>query len=88
MTFQGLKANLLKISLNGQADASKLKQLLKPYCDLNTNHKKCKVKVEYENTNGRVELILGSQWEVSLHEDLIMGLTESFHDDNVKILYN
>jgi DNA polymerase-3 subunit alpha len=88
MTFQSLKANLLKISLNGQADTSKLKQLLKPYCDLNTNHKKCKVKVEYENKKGRVELILGSEWEVSLHEDLIMGLTESFHDDNVKILYN
>jgi DNA polymerase-3 subunit alpha len=88
MTFQSLKANLLKISLNGQADASKLKQLLKPYCDLNTSHKKCKVKVEYENKKGRVELILGSEWEVSLHEDLIIGLTESFHDDNVKILYN
>jgi len=88
ITFQSLKANLLKISLNGQADASKLKQLLKPYCDLNTTHKKCKVKIEYQNTQGRVELILGSEWEVSLHEDLIMGLTESFNDDNVKILYN
>ena len=88
MSFQSLKANLLKISLNGQADASKLKQLLKPYCDLDTTHKKCKVKIEYQNTQGRVELILGSEWEVSLHEDLIMGLTESFNDDNIKILYN
>ncbi len=88
MSFQSLKANLLKISLNGQADASKLKQLLKPYCDLDTTHKKCKVKIEYQNTQGRVELILGSEWEVSLHEDLIIGLTESFNDDNVKILYN
>jgi len=88
ITFQSLKANLLKISLNGQADASKLKQLLKPYCDSDTTHKKCKVKIEYQNTQGRVELILGSEWEVSLHEDLIIGLTESFDDDNVKILYN
>ena len=36
MTFQSLKANLLKISLNGQADASKLKELLKPFCDLDS----------------------------------------------------
>ena len=88
MTFQSLKANLLKISLNGQADASKLKELLKPFCDLDSNSKKCKVKIDYQNNEGRVELILGSEWEVSLHEDLIMRLTESFNDDNVKILYN
>jgi DNA polymerase-3 subunit alpha len=88
MTFQSLKANLLKISLNSQVDALKLKELLKPYCDLDTTYKKCKVKIEYQNKQGRVELILGSEWEVSLHEDLIIGLTESFHDDNVKILYN
>ena len=37
MTFQSLKANLLRISLNGQADASKLKELLKPFCDLDSN---------------------------------------------------
>ncbi len=88
MSFQSLKANLLKISLNGQTDAFKLKELLKPYCDLDTTYKKCKVKIEYQNTQGQVELILGSEWEVSLHEDLIIGLTESFHDENVKILYN
>ena len=88
MMFQSLNANLLKISLNGQADAFKLKELLKPYCDLDTTYKKCKVKIEYQNTQGRVDLILGSDWEVSLHEDLIKGLSESFHDDNVKILYN
>ena len=54
MTFQSLKANLLKISLNGQADASMLKKLLKPYCDLDTTHKKCKVKIEYQ----KYELLL------------------------------
>ncbi len=88
ITFQSLKANLLKISLNHQSDAFKLKELLKPYCDLETVHKKCKVKIDYQNSHGHVELILGSEWEVSLHEDLIIGLTESFNDDNVKILYN
>ena len=88
MTFQSLKASLLKISLNGKADAFKLKELLKPFCELDTPHKKCKVKIDYQNNEGRVELILGSEWEVSLHEDLIIGLSESFNDDNVKILYN
>ena len=88
MTFQSLKASLLKISLNDQADGFKLKELLKPFCELDTTHKKCKVKIDYKNNEGRVELILGSDWDVSLHEDLIIGLSESFNDDNVKILYN
>jgi len=90
MSIQSSKAALLTITMNGQADAEKLKVLLRPYSTENfdTSLKKCKVKVEYQNSQGKVELLLGSEWDVSLHEDLIAGLSKSFHDENVKILYN
>ena len=90
MSIQSFKAALLTIKMNGQADAEKLKALLRPYSTENfdTSLKKCKVKVEYQNSQGKVELLLGSEWDVSLHEDLIIGLSKSFHDENVKILYN
>ena len=90
MSIQSSKAALLTICMNGQADAAKLKELLTPYSSGNydSQFKKCKVKVEYQNNQGRVELLLGPEWDVSLHEDLIAGLSKSFHDENVKILYN
>ena len=90
MSIQSSKAALLTITMNGKADAEKLKALLRPYSTENfdTSLKKCKVKVEYQNSQGKVELLLGSEWDVSLHEDLIAGLSKSFHDENVKILYN
>jgi DNA polymerase-3 subunit alpha len=90
MSIQSSKAALLTITMNGQADAEKLKALLKPYSieNFDTSLKKCKVKVEYQNSQGKVELLLGSEWDVSLHEDLIAGLSKSFHDENVKIIYN
>ena len=90
MSIQSSKAALLTISMNGQADAKKLKVLLRPYSreNFHTSLKRCKVKVEYQNSNGKVELLLGPEWDVSLHEDLISGLSKSFHDENVKILYN
>ena len=90
LTIQSSKAQLLKISLNNNHSAEDLKGLLKPYCNGSFGHeiKKCRVKVEYQNQHGKVELLLGPDWEVALHEDLISGLVESFQDDNVKILYN
>ena len=90
LTIQSSKAQLLKISLNNNHSAEDLKGLLKPYCNGSFGYeiKKCRVKVEYQNQHGKVELLLGPDWEVALHEDLISGLVESFQDDNVKILYN
>jgi DNA polymerase-3 subunit alpha len=90
LSIQSTKAQLLKITLNKQANADVLKNLLKPFCNgaFSSDIKKCRVKVEYQNHQGKVELMLGPEWSVALHEDLIFGLVASFEDDNVKILYN
>ena len=73
----------------GQADAVKLKALLKPYCKSASDEQRgCAVKVEYHNQTSKVELMLGNDWRVDLHEELIAGLTQWLSRDNVKILYN
>ncbi|HEU4708608.1 MAG TPA: DNA polymerase III subunit alpha [Methylophilaceae bacterium] len=83
-------ASLLKISCNGQADAGKLRELLAPYCrGKNTDERRgCAVKVEYHNALGRAELVLGDEWRVELHDELLNGLRRWLSDENVKILYN
>ncbi|HEY9277061.1 MAG TPA: DNA polymerase III subunit alpha, partial [Methylotenera sp.] len=88
-TLRNSKASFLKISCNGQADAMKLKTLLKPYCVSTSDEQRgCAVKVEYHNTTSKVELMLGSEWRVDLHDELIEGLTQWLSQSNVKILYN
>ena len=79
----------LKISCNGQSDANKLREMLKPYCG-HPQHdlKRCRVKIDYHNDLGHVELLLGREWQVDLHDELIDGLTQWLSEENVKILYN
>lgn len=88
-TLRNSKASFLKISCNGQADAVKLKELLKPYCKNTADEQRgCAVKIEYYNKTSKVELMLGNDWRVDLHEELIAGLTAWLSRENVKILYN
>jgi DNA polymerase III subunit alpha len=87
--FESMPGSFLKISCNGQADAIKLKSLLKPYCKSASDELRgCAVKIEYHNKTSKVELMLGNDWRVNLHEELIAGLTEWLSQSNVKILYN
>ncbi|NOS95911.1 MAG: DNA polymerase III subunit alpha, partial [Methylotenera sp.] len=49
-SLRNSRASFLKISCNGQADAIKLKSLLKPYCiSASQEQRGCAVKVEYHN---------------------------------------
>ena len=89
-TIQNLKAMMLIINIRNNIQSVDIKNILKPYTDLNINQnvKKCKVKIEYENDQGKAEILLGRDWEVMLHEDLITHLYQTFDNENVKILYN
>jgi DNA polymerase-3 subunit alpha len=87
-------ANMLKISCNGQSDAVKLREILAPYCRASSGQgfgeggRGCAVKVEYHNNQAKVEVMLGEQWRVELHDELLIGLKAWLSDENVKILYN
>ena len=83
------RASFLKLSCNGQADAVKLKALLEPYrVSASDEQRGCAVKIEYRNKTSKVELMLGNDWRVDLHDDLISGLMQWLNKENVKILYN
>ncbi len=81
-------ASLLKIACNGQSDAAKLSMILQPYRLSVSEVKRCPVKVEYHNAHGHVSLMLGDDWRVALHDDLIAQLECWLSKDNVKIIYN
>lgn len=88
-SLRNSRASFLKISCNGQSDAMKLKTLLKPYCvGSNEEQRGCAVKVEYHNQTSKVELMLGNEWRVDLHDELIAALTQWLSKENIKILYN
>jgi DNA polymerase III subunit alpha len=81
-------ASMLKISCNGQSDASKLTTILGPYRAKNGDKKLCPVKIEYHNAQGQASLMLGDNWRVELQDDLIYHLQAWLSKENVKILYN
>lgn len=81
-------AQLLSISCNGQSDATRLLNLLKPYCYADTQIKRCPVRIDYHNRAAQTSLMLGDQWQVMLHQDLIVNLEAWLSKENVKILYN
>jgi len=87
--LRNTRASFLKIMCNGQSDAVKLKTLLKPYCvSASDEVRGCPIKIEYHNQTSKVELMLGNDWRVDLHDELIASLSEWLSKNNVKILYN
>ena len=81
-------ASMLKISCNGQSDASKLTAILNPYRIKSSDKKLCPIKIEYHNAQGQASLMLGDNWRVDLQDDLIQHLQSWLSKENVKILYN
>jgi DNA polymerase III subunit alpha len=81
-------ANMLKISCNGLSDAKKLSEILNPYRNNSSDKKRCPVKIEYHNQSAQASLMLGEDWYVELHDDLLRQLTTWLSKENIKILYN
>ncbi|HAF00158.1 MAG TPA: DNA polymerase III subunit alpha [Methylophilaceae bacterium] len=88
VTARSTYANMLKISCNGLSDAQKLAAILSPYCSKAVDKKLCPVKIEYHNHQGQASLMLGDDWRVELHDDLLRHLSAWLSKENVKILYN
>lgn len=82
-------ASMLKISCNGQADANKLNDLLKPYHRGNAESAEpqgCQVHIEYNNQVASAKLVW--PWRVELRDELLAELKGWLSEENVKILYN
>lgn len=88
-TARSTYASMLKIACNGQSDAAKLTNILRPYCLSGDAEKRlCPVKIEYHNETSQASFMLGDEWRVELQDDLIRHLEGWLSKENVKILYN
>jgi DNA polymerase-3 subunit alpha len=78
-------AKRMRLMMNGQANAVKLKEMLAPYRQ-ESDHG-CLVTVSYINQEARCEMTLGEGWRVQLHENLIGSLRGWLSTENVAIQY-
>jgi DNA polymerase III subunit alpha len=84
-TLRGRYASLLRLSVNGQADARRLQQVLGPYRASGSGS--CQVLVEYENGTAACELALGDTWRVRPDSQLIGELGAWLTPENVEVVY-
>ena len=75
-------ARSLKLSMNGQADTSKLLTLLGPH-----KNGPCPVVVEYDNGSARCALPLPDEWRINPREELLQGLRDWLSPQGVTVVY-
>jgi DNA polymerase-3 subunit alpha len=85
-TLRNRHASLLRLSLNGQADAKRLQQVLGPYRA--SGNGSCQVLVEYENGTALCKLALGESWRVRPDTRLISELGAWLAPENVEVVYS
>jgi DNA polymerase-3 subunit alpha len=72
----------LRLSMNGAADAKKLKKVLEPYRN-GTLH----VSIAYTNGNATAEFELGEDWKIRPDDTLISELGKWLEPKNVQVVY-
>ncbi|OGA14928.1 MAG: DNA polymerase III subunit alpha [Betaproteobacteria bacterium RIFCSPLOWO2_02_FULL_66_14] len=75
----------LRIAMNRQADAKRLRDLLAPYRA--TEGPSCPVTVHYENGDASCDVALGAEWRVRPDERLISELRAWLTPDCVRVVY-
>ncbi len=75
-------ARVLRLSINGQADAPRLKQVLAPYIG-----GACAVAIRYRNAQGECDIRLPDAYKVRVSEPLLASLNEWLTEDNVQVVY-
>ena len=72
----------LRLSMNGEANSQKLKQMLAPY-----RSGACPVAIDYRNGTARCELWLGDEWRITPDDRLVRSLREWLKPENVQFVY-
>ena len=83
-------ARAVRLAINGQASAEKLRELLAPYRRPPAGEDEpggCPVTICYRNGTGQCTLTLGDAWRVQLDDGLLDGLRAWLAEDNVSVLY-
>jgi DNA polymerase-3 subunit alpha len=76
-------AQQLTLNCNGNASIAQLKKLFTPYRD-----GKCPVQIVYRNDQASCKLLLGNDWQVTLHDDLLRDLRMLLREENVTVVYS
>jgi DNA polymerase-3 subunit alpha len=84
-SLRGRYAARLRISVNGQADAKRLQQVLAPYRHVGQGA--CQVLVMYENGKALCQVALGDAWRVRPDGRLLDELAAWLAPENVQVLY-
>ena len=74
----------LRLSLNGQADAVKLRELIQPFQQSTSS---CPIVVQYTKNGALSEIRLSDEWRVRADEKLRTSLCEWLSPDNVWFEY-
>ena len=85
-TLRSRYANNLRLDINGQADARKLKDYLAPF-KTNGAGGGCGVVVHYHNGVAEVDVALSADWRVRPDEQLINQLEDWLTPERVKVVY-
>jgi DNA polymerase-3 subunit alpha len=76
-------ARVLRLSMNGRADANRLQSVLAPY-----RSGACPVRLVYRNGDAEAEIPLPEGWRVRLDDALLTALAEWLSPGNVKVVYS
>jgi len=76
------KALLLNIKHNQKSNIDNLCSAMKPF-----KSGKCPVYIEYEQADKRAKISLGSEWKVTLHDNLLDKLRAELGSENIKVCY-
>ena len=79
-------ARRLRLAMNGQADAARLKQLLNEF-RAHSRTEGCPVQVHYNNGQAEVEVNLGDAWRVRPEDELFSRLAAWLTPQNVQVQY-
>ncbi|MSQ55143.1 MAG: DNA polymerase III subunit alpha [Betaproteobacteria bacterium] len=77
----------IRLSINGQADAKKLQEVLAPYRNSGNAAGACTVLVQYRTDGAVCEVALGDAWKVRPDERLLDSLADWLAPENVKVIY-
>ena len=86
-TLRSRYANNLRLDINGQADARKLKEFLAPF-KANGGGGGCPVVVHYHNGVAEVDVALSADWRVRPDPQLLSQLEEWLTPERVRVIYS
>jgi DNA polymerase-3 subunit alpha len=75
-------ARALSLKMNGNADCTRLQEIIKPW-----QGGLCEIEIEFSNHQAACKLGLGSQWKVTLHDDLLLQLRNWLGEQAVSLRF-